>query len=145
MEKPKLRETPHSSGISPITLNTDWIRKNVQHESCRGNKYLQLCRRKNSEKMSRSWDNRWNSNSGETLIREKNRVWVGIGFQPYPVLQTAPKAPESSRNVIWINSHPKPAKRIDQRRRKKKSGTSITEKYRKFRQFCSSRQELWFL
>ena len=50
IEKSKLRETPHNSGNSPITLNPDGIRKNVQHKSCRGQKDLQLCRGSTAKK-----------------------------------------------------------------------------------------------
>ena len=37
----------------------------------------------------------------ETLIRRKRGIRIGLGLQHYPELQSAPKAPDLSKDVIW--------------------------------------------
>ena len=90
-----------------------------------------------TKKISRSWDNWWNSNGSGNPMRQKSRVWVGLEFQPYPDLQSAPKAPELSRRVPTTISNQKPAKRTDPKGGKK----SRIEKYRKCRKIPAALQQ----
>ena len=107
MEKPRLKATPHSSDISPITLNLDRIKQNFQHKSCRGKTDIELCRRKHRIRMSRFWDIQWNSNQkvqARNPDSTENRVRVELGFQFDSEFQSIQIAPDPSRKMsksIW--------------------------------------------